>query len=299
MPPYDLHRHWHASPKKGGRSAPPSRAWPIVDEGGASQKETAFDNDRRRPNHVVLDGPRSRSDDDHKEMDAGGGSDGRSSGGSAHPVRPAYPHGLHRHWHASSSKTSGRSLTGRARPNDDGGGNRCPPPLEKIDEGSGSGSLGSSAVISQPSMEEKEKGPLEQFYDYWHQFYSERHCRRFDVGPFAAGRPGPNNVDDLPPGIESPWSFVALSSEALDGSSWDGDDAMATTSSMMEEERSQCFPPWEGGCSVDSFRTQGCHSPSNLSSCISTVSSVTRSRALNDDNSEWRARRIRGFYDFA
>ncbi len=72
-------------------------------------------------------------------------------------------------WHALS-KTSGRSLTSRAWPNDDGG-DRHPSDyvvdlLEKINEGSGS--VGSSKVILQLSIEEKE--PLEQFYDYQHQF---------------------------------------------------------------------------------------------------------------------------------
>jgi hypothetical protein len=112
-------------------------------------------------------------------------------------------------------------FSSRARPNNDGGD--CHPSdyvvdlLEKIDKGIGS--VESSEVISQLSIEEKE--PLKQFYDYRHQFYKKQHHHCFDDGQFAQGRPGLDDVNDLP-GIDLPWSFIALS-EAFDRLSQEGD----------------------------------------------------------------------------
>ncbi len=268
MPPPNLHRHWHVP-------SLPSRARPI-DEDGAPPKKTTVDNDHHRSDYVV-DVSHSRGDDDLDEIDDGGGSDG-SSEGSTCRARPAYPHGLHRHWHAASKKSG----------HDDGDNHRSyyvAPPLEKIDEGSGS--VGSSEVISQPSKEEKE--PLKQFYDYRHRFYNEQY-HHLDDSQFASGRHGLDNVDDSL-GIESVCSFVTLS-EAFDRSSQEG-DAFSTASSITEQN----YPSRERSRSVDSFYSQHTsysHSPSNSSSYISTVSSVTLSRALDDDL-EWRARHDRGF----
>ena len=288
MPPYDLHSHWHASSSNGGGGSLPSRSR-LIDEDVASPKMTTIDNDHHCSDYVV-DVSRSQSDDDLEEIDNGGRSD-ESSEGNTYRARPVYPHGLHRNWHASS-KMSGRPLKSRARPNDDGSDHRrsdyVVDLLEKIDEGSGS--VGSSEVISQPSKEEKE--PLKQFYDYRHRFYNEQY-HHFDDSQFASGRHGLDNVDDSL-GIESLCSFVTLS-EAFDRSSQEG-DAFSTTSSITEQN-SQCYPSRERGRSVDSFYSQHSsysHSPSNSSSYISTVSSVTLSRAFDDDL-ECRERHDRGF----
>ena len=266
MPPPNLHRHWQAP-------SLPSRARPI-DEDGAPPKKTTVDNDHHRSDYVV-DVSHSRGDDDLDDIDDGGGSDG-SSEGSTCRARPAYPHGLPRHWHASS-KISGQ----------DGGDHHrsdyVVDLLEKIDEGSGS--VGSSEAISQPSKEEKE--PLKQFYYYRHRFYNEQY-HHLDDSQFASGRHGLDNVDDSL-GIESVCSFVTLS-EAFDRSSQEG-DAFSTASSITEQN-SQYYPSRERSRSVDSFYSQHAsysHSPSNSSSYISTVSSVTLSRALDDDL-EWRER---------
>ena len=266
MPPPNLHRHWQAP-------SLPSRARPI-DEDGAPPKKTTVDNDHHRSDYGV-DVSHSRGDDDLDDIDDGGGSDG-SSEGSTCRARPAYPHGLHRHWHASS-KISGH----------DGGDHHrsdyVVDLLEKIDEGSGS--VGSSEAISQPSKEEKE--PLKQFYYYRHRFYNEQY-HHLDDSQFASGRHGLDNVDDSL-GIESVCSFVTLS-EAFDRSSQEG-DAFSTASSITEQN-SQYYPSRERSRSVDSFYSQHAsysHSPSNSSSYISTVSSVTLSRALDDDL-EWRER---------
>jgi hypothetical protein len=269
MPPPNLHRHWHAP-------SLPSRARPI-DEDGAPPGKTTVDNDHHRSDYVV-DVSHSRGDDDLDDIDDGGGSDG-SSEGSTCRARPAYPHGLHRHWHASSN------ISGH-----DGGDHHrsdyVVDLLEKIDEGSGS--VGSSEAISQPSKEEKE--PLKQFYYYRHRFYNEQY-HHLDDSQFASGRHGLDNVDDSI-GIESVCSFVTLS-EAFDRSSQEG-DAFSTASSITEQN-SQYYPSRERSRSVDSFYSQHAsysHSPSNSSSYISTVSSVTLSRALDDDL-EWRERHDR------
>ena len=95
-----------------------------------------------------------------------------------------------------------------------------------------------------------------------------------------------NNIDDSL-GIESVCSpsFVTLSKAFVDRSSQEG-DACSTTSSISEQN-SQYYPSQERSRSIDSFYSHNAsyysHSSSNSSSYISTVSSVTLSRALDDE----------------
>lgn len=263
MPPRNLHHHWNA---------PSSRP---TEEDGVPPKKTVVANDHHRSETLTINVSRSRSNDTLEKIDDGGALDGVE--GSACRVRPAYPHGLHRHWHASS-KISGH----------DGGNHHRSDyvinHLDKIDEGSGSvGSRSSEREIitSQSSKEKKE--PFKQFYD--NQFALGRHHGLV------------NNVDDSL-GIESVWSpsFVMLSEAFVDRSSQEG-DACSTTSSISEQN-SQYYPSQEKSRSIDSFYSHHVsyysHSPSNSSSYISTVSSVTLSRAL-DDELEWRCSNNRGF----
>lgn len=274
MPPHNLHHRWHAP-------SSPSRARPI-DEGGAPPKKTIVTNDHHRSETLTINVSL-------EEIDDGGALDGVE--GNTYRARPAYPHGLHRHWHASS-KISGH----------DGGGNHHRSDyvidhLDKIDEGSGSvGSRSSEREIIITSQQEKE--PLKQFYDYRHRFYNEQY-HHFDDNQFALGRHhGLDNYVDDSFGIESVCtpSFVMLSEAFVDRSSQEGD--VCSTTSSISEQNSQYYPSQDRSRSIDSFYSHHAsyysHSPSNSSSYISTVSSVTLSRAFNDEL-EWRCSNDRGF----
>jgi hypothetical protein len=218
-----------------------------------------------------------------EEIDDGGAALDGVEGGSACRVRLAYPHCLHRHWHASS-KISGH----------DGGNHHRSDYvidlLDKIDEGSrsvGSRSSERDFITSQPSKEEKES--LKQFYDYRHRFYNEQY-------QFALG----TTDCDGSLGIESVCSpsFVVLSEAAfVDRSSQEG-DACSTTSSISEQNSQYYLSHQERSRSIESVYSHHAsyysHSPSNSSSYISTVSSVTLSRAL-DDELEGRRSNDQGF----
>jgi hypothetical protein len=267
MPPHNLHHNWHAP-------SSPSRAI-----------------DHHRSETLTINVSRSRSNDTLEEIDDGGAALDGVEGGSACRVRLAYPHGLHRHWHASS-KISGH---------DDGGGNHHRSDyvidlLDNIDEGSrsvGSRSSERDFITTQPSKEEKES--LKQFYDYRHRFYNEQY-------QFALGHHGLDNINvDDSLGIESVCSpsFVMLSEAAfVDRSSQEG-DACSTTSSISEQNSQYCPSHQERSRSIDSLYSHHAsyysHSPSNSSSYISTVSSVTLSRALDDELLEGRRSNDRGF----
>lgn len=282
MPPHNLHHRWHAPPS-------PSRARPI-DEDGAPSKETIVANDHHRSESLTINVVSLEEIDDWGALDG-------VEGNTTYRARPAYPHGLHRHWHASS-KISGH----------DGGGNHHRSDyvidhLDNIDEGSGSvGSRSSEREIVITSRQEKER-PLEQFYDYRHRFYNEQYHHFDDDNQLASGRRhhGLDDYVDDSFGIESVCtpSFVMLSEEfVVDGSSrGEEGDVRSTTSSISSEQNSHYHPsPQDGSRSIDdsfyySHRASSYYSrsPSNSSSYISTVSSVTLSRALNDEL-EWRRR---------
>ncbi|KAL3816216.1 hypothetical protein ACHAXA_001272 [Cyclostephanos tholiformis] len=158
--------------------------------------------------------------------------------------------------------------------------------LEKIDEGGGSDG---PSEFSHGASNSKEKQPLKQFYDYRHRFYNEQ-CHYFDDSRFSSDRRGSGNVDD-DGDIHSSCSSVTLS-EAFDQLRSDGDE-MSDTSSLTEE-----YYPRERMLSYDSRTSQHpsySHSPSYSQSLISNVSSVTLSRALDDDL-ERHEHHDRGFY---
>ncbi len=158
--------------------------------------------------------------------------------------------------------------------------------LDKIDEGGGSEG---PSDLSRSASKKEEKEPLKQFYDYRHRFYNEQY-HYFDDSRFSSYQQGSGNADD-DGDVQSSCSSVTLS-EAFEQLRSDGDE-MSDTSSLTEE-----YYPRDRMHSYDSRVSQQpsfAHSPSYSQSLISTVSSVTLSRALDEDL-ERHEHHTRGFY---